>query len=143
MECERLNKLLKLKEVSHFLRYQKLDIVGLLETRIQAQNGNKLFRVMSPNWRWLQNCDYNRKGRIYAGWKLEVVGVIHSIIGEQFVHCSVKCKNSNECFSIPFVYGLNTIGERKNLWVELADLCSSVQGPWLLMGDFNSVYCPN
>lgn len=59
---------------------------------------------------------------------------------EQIICCDFVIKSSNEKICIGFVYGLNTVGEGKSLWTTLLCLSSMIQGHWLIMGDFNTVF---
>lgn len=42
-------------------------------------------------------------------------------------------------FYFTAIYGLQTVGNRRNLWTELKQLGTLQQGSWLLMGDYNVV----
>ncbi|XP_062114236.1 uncharacterized protein LOC133825289 [Humulus lupulus] len=52
---------------------------------------------------------------------------------------SPTIEGQEEAFCVTFVYRLNTIDERKSLWVDLLSLRFPVK-PWLLLGDFNAVF---
>lgn len=43
---------------------------------------------------------------------------------------------------VTFVYGFHTIVSRRPLWDTISDLCPSIMGPWLVMGDFHNVFKP-
>lgn len=45
---------------------------------------------------------------------------------------------SRRKFQFTAVYGLHTIEERTSLWTTLITLDTTI-GPWLIMGDFNSI----
>uniref|UniRef100_A0A803PBD4 F-box domain-containing protein n=1 Tax=Cannabis sativa TaxID=3483 RepID=A0A803PBD4_CANSA len=55
--------------------------------------------------------------------------------------CALPCENP-ECSTlifITFVYGLNTIEERKELWSGMSKLQMPIK-PWLIVGDFITIY---
>lgn len=51
-------------------------------------------------------------------------------------------KNGEE-FDCSFIYAHNSQCEKKILWVDLCQLARSINGPWILMGDFNCVLNTN
>jgi hypothetical protein len=56
------------------------------------------------------------------------------------VHVFISEKARILQFNLTFVYGLHTVAERKGLWQGISNLKNRVYDPWLLLGDFNSVY---
>ncbi|KAK1299942.1 hypothetical protein QJS10_CPB13g01063 [Acorus calamus] len=58
---------------------------------------------------------------------------------KQFVHCEVHLIGSRQRFSLTFIYALNLIAERQELWTDLQQLAQQISGPWLVGGDFNKV----
>lgn len=37
-------------------------------------------------------------------------------------------------------YGLNSLADRKDLWLGIVDISQSMVEPWCIMGDFNAVF---
>lgn len=60
---------------------------------------------------------------------------------EQFLHCRILHRSSNLCFFVSFVYGLHTVTDRQSLWADMTAL-QVVNHPWVILGDFNFVLCP-
>lgn len=81
----------------------------------------------------------NERGRIWLLWKEKMVQVHIVMAGDQLVHCKVKDKSSQFTCDITFVYGKNTIAERRNLWEQIRQIHNNMQEAWLVIGDFNSV----
>ncbi|XP_062086054.1 uncharacterized protein LOC133792153 [Humulus lupulus] len=79
------------------------------------------------------------EGRILIIWRKVFVKV--SVLEEnaQFVHCLVKMAGHKSSFNITFVYGRNTLEERKTLWNGLSQIVCPAT-PWLVLGDFNDIF---
>ncbi|XP_062089551.1 uncharacterized protein LOC133796085 [Humulus lupulus] len=58
----------------------------------------------------------------------------------QFVHCQVRMTGLKVPFYVSFVYGRNTVEERKELWHKIP-ICTA--DSWIVMGDFNAVFKAN
>lgn len=43
----------------------------------------------------------------------------------------------NKEFDCAFIYAFNGANERKGLWEDLIDISKSIQGAWIIAGDFN------
>lgn len=56
-----------------------------------------------------------------------------------YIHLEVLCKLNQGKFALTLVYAPNELTERCLLWEKLVHLKQLVQGPWLIMGDFNNV----
>ncbi|XP_062088346.1 uncharacterized protein LOC133794920 [Humulus lupulus] len=55
------------------------------------------------------------------------------------IHGIGHSKQCKAWFSITIVYGFNEDNKRKQLWEDLKEVSAQVQGPWLLVGDFNDI----
>lgn len=55
----------------------------------------------------------------------------------QCIHCKVTHKASQFWCYVSFIYASNASNEQTELWQDLEQLY--VQGPWLLMGDYNVI----
>ncbi|XP_031285997.1 uncharacterized protein LOC116144687 [Pistacia vera] len=58
----------------------------------------------------------------------------------QAILCKIRILKDNSMLFCSIVYGMNSVGERKELWKELihhANVCQ--REPWVIMGDFNAV----
>jgi hypothetical protein len=45
----------------------KVNIVGLLETRVKPHRATGIQKKFGRDWRWEHNYDHSRKGRIWLG----------------------------------------------------------------------------
>ncbi|XP_074277574.1 uncharacterized protein LOC141601209 [Silene latifolia] len=132
------NKLVKHLEVVNFLQHNKIDILGLLETRVKL---NKSHRILRSKFKKYSNfCNYNmhHNGRIWLLWDTSTTKV--SVLQEhaQVVHCFVQHFASGRSFHLSVVYGSNCPMARQSLWNSLIQQ-SHQTGPWVVMGDFNIV----
>ncbi|XP_074298244.1 uncharacterized protein LOC141629079 [Silene latifolia] len=73
--------------------------------------------------------------------------VPHLVVGNvDFCDYSAQCINmrileigTGKIFFLSMVYGFNDIIARQELWEQLVQFASTVDGPWLACGDFNTV----
>lgn len=92
-----------------------------------------------PRWKWVHNYAHSPKGRVWVGWLEETLEVQIDRMLEQVITVKVSEKANREEMLITFIYGLHSIVDRKELWVEL-EAQDSTQLPWVLVGDFNTVF---
>ncbi|XP_062085834.1 uncharacterized protein LOC133791942 [Humulus lupulus] len=115
----------------------KVGVGTLLETKMK---GNKVKELMVNKF---LNWDYYSspvtEGRILIIWRKIFVKVIVLEEINQYVHCYVKMVGHKNPFSATFVYGLNTMEERKILWQRLPKL-SLLAASWVILGDFNAIF---
>ncbi|XP_062113344.1 uncharacterized protein LOC133824476 [Humulus lupulus] len=79
------------------------------------------------------------EGRILVLWRRSFVNVQVLLVHQQFVHCLVKFSGLQQDLVITFVYGFSLLAERLDMWRGLSSL-SILNLPWLVVGDFNSVF---
>nr|XP_016498778.1 PREDICTED: uncharacterized protein LOC107817461 [Nicotiana tabacum] len=60
----------------------------------------------------------------------------------QVIHGAVKSSNIPVEFYFSAIYGQHTMEDRRSLWLHLRDIANGIQGPWLVMGDFNTILRP-
>ncbi|KAJ8421214.1 hypothetical protein Cgig2_028027 [Carnegiea gigantea] len=63
--------------------------------------------------------------------------VIHKT--EQLIHGRVIQMSTNKKFFITFVYGYNHEAQRRHMWEALVEISHTMDDPWCVLGDFNSV----
>lgn len=57
----------------------------------------------------------------------------------QFIHCGLYNVDGSFINWLTATYALNQLEERKKLWKDIENISTTLQGPWMLMGDFNNV----
>jgi exonuclease III len=136
-----LNHPSKQKEVQSVVRSKKIGLVCLVETKVKEANVGSISSTMLLDCEFCYNYESHYLGRIWVCWSREefAVTVLHK--SDQCITClihSIKDKNS---WHHTFVYGSNNPVERRNLWQNLKSIkLRVVCGPWMLCGDFNSVW---
>ncbi|XP_062093775.1 uncharacterized protein LOC133799797 [Humulus lupulus] len=79
------------------------------------------------------------EGRILIIWRKIFVRLIIIEETNQYVNCFVKMAGQRHAFSATFVYGLNTVEERKRLRQSLPRLTLPAKS-WVILGDFNAIF---
>lgn len=132
------NKPLKQQELKRFLLQNKIDVLGVLESRIKRGNFlkfQKKFRALKV----VSNHSSHYNGRILVMWNTNAVEVTIVEESPQSLNCLIKSYNSGFQCNWTFVYAFNTKEMRRSLWLDLQQKATFVNGPWLLVGDFNVV----
>ncbi|XP_074298283.1 uncharacterized protein LOC141629131 [Silene latifolia] len=135
------NKAIKHSEVSHFLRENKVDMLGLLETRVKE---NRAQKILKRNFRTYKAfCNYNKhhNGRIWILWNPATTKVDILEEHSQVVHCKVLHHATGRNFYCSIVYGSNNADTRKRLWNSM-ECFASYADKWAAMGDFNVIRQP-
>ena len=86
----------------------------------------------------MSNLNWHRGGRIVVVWKSEDMNVDILTSFSQLIHISVHPRNKTQ-FYCTFVYGSSDRKERLDLFHQLHDISKTLIGPWLIIGDFNTV----
>ena len=110
-----------------------MGLVGLLETKVKEKNGEKV-----AGWRWVHNFHLDPKGRIWVAWnpRYYQLKMIHMTM--QFIHYEAVQVSTNTHFFITYVYGLNQLQQRQQLWDELLSYTQTTN-PCCVIGDFNAI----
>ncbi|KAK9733251.1 hypothetical protein RND81_04G054500 [Saponaria officinalis] len=130
------NDPLKLQEVIDFIGSNKVDVFGILETRIKERKATKFSKKFSK-FRVMHNCSVSN-GRIWVVWDPRSVTVTNLDVQNQYIHCQVQHHESGAPFQVTFVYAYNDAHIREELWSSLVRLSGLVQN-WVVLGDFNVV----
>ena len=135
-----LNQPLKQTEISKFIFANDLDVLGILETKVRMQNQDKIKRVLPNHWTLISNTQSNSVDRIWIGWNPNKVNLTILNSTSQVIHVYIESLDQAIQFFASFVYGANSIQDRRTLWTDLRD-CSLPLGdlPWISLGDFNAV----
>ncbi|XP_021836060.2 uncharacterized protein [Spinacia oleracea] len=134
-----LNDPIKVVEIKKFLASNNISVVALLETKVQEKNSCKIQKKIGVGWQWIMNYEHSPRGRIWIGWKHALVSVQLIQKTEFCVHCHVTTKNGLFDALFSAVYGLHSVDTRRPMWREITTFSSTVNCPWLVMGDFNAV----
>ncbi|KAJ8425485.1 hypothetical protein Cgig2_023901 [Carnegiea gigantea] len=125
-------------DVYIFLQLNKVGLLGLFETKVKEHNVDTVASRAFPGWRWVHNFSLNPRGRIWVAWKPSIYHIKLIYMTEQFIHCHAMHMSLKVKFYITFVYGLNQLQQRKQMWSNLSS-SQPIQEPWCIIGDFNSI----
>lgn len=114
-----VNKRYKQKEVKNLLKNKKVDLVGIVETRVKAHKATQISANIASVWGKLHNYNSTENGRIWILWDTRHYYV--SLLKEemQLIQCQVRSLADGEVCLITVVYGYNTASLRLMLWDQL------------------------
>ena len=134
-----INKRYKQKEIKLLLLQNKINMAGLIETRVKEKNRKTVLNGIVPGWKMINNYNVSPNGRIWLIWDDNWYEVKEITSSAQILHCQVNEKSKDYQFIVSVVYGFNTVEQRKSLWQEMKTISQGVTQPWLIAGDFNVV----
>ncbi|XP_019251250.1 PREDICTED: uncharacterized protein LOC109230181 [Nicotiana attenuata] len=138
-----VNKRYKQKEVREYIRSNKINLVGLVETKVKEANAHRIAKLLVPGWGLLTNYNEARNGRIWILWDTNILNIIGLQDDPQMIHCLVRSIRGNINCYLTVVYGFNGIEQRRSLWEKLQHSAITITDAWLVAGDFNAMLYPN
>ena len=133
------NKSLKQNGVLNHVKKNRIDVMGILETKIRKHRMLDILRNKFRGWEMVDNFHHSPNGRILIIWRGDKASVEVVDSSSQVIHCLVTCQSTTKKFYTSFVYGLNKVVDRRPLWQNLINFNSTIDLPWILLGDFNVV----
>ena len=118
-----LNSPLKQHEVVSLMKKNKVDVCGLLETKLRSSKVEALQKFRLKSWKFMTNVVASSTTRIVIFWNPSTVKVDFVDCSAQGVHVVINSLVIS--FHATFVYGLHTIVDRRDLWDSLCMWCSS------------------
>lgn len=135
------NSPLKQSELKTMIAKYKIDVMGVMETRIREENMSEVWGKLNlSNWNLVHNYGMNDQGRIWVLYDTSLICLRVLEVHVQFIHCMIT--KGNHSFYWTCVYGSYNSLARKELWRELTRIGNQLAEPWLIQGDFNAV-CSN
>ena len=134
-----LNTPLKQNGIFKHVKKNKVVVMGILETKIRNHRIMERIKKKFRDWEMADNFQHSPNGRILIIWKGDMVDLEIKDSNAQVMNCLATCKSTSKKFYISFVYALNKVVERRPLWRDLCRFSSSIDLPWILLGDFNVV----
>ncbi|XP_074290837.1 uncharacterized protein LOC141617544 [Silene latifolia] len=116
------NDPLKQKKVLDLLKNHKLDILGVLETRIKKNKANKIITNKFHAYNVICNYSAHVNGIIWLVWRPNTVTITLLIIHTQFIHCAVSHHATCNTFHLTMVYASNNARRVSNTPPCLADI---------------------
>ena len=121
------------------LNGQRVGMVGLVETKVKAQNMGQLYRSLFKGWCFTSNSAYHKGGRLVLSWNPNCFNVMILSCSAQYIHCLIHPVSEAASFHCTLIYVENDAKERKLLWRALEEVAMTMKGPWLAVGDYNCV----
>jgi hypothetical protein len=136
-----LNSFHKQKTVQEWTIKNNLDIFGLLETKIIASNLDTIAPHLAISlWQYTTNITSSSSCRIFIGWNPHKLSLTHITSSSQWLTCEITTTSSPSTIRMTFVYGYNTLADRRTLWNYIAQESSqNTCTPWIVLGDFNAI----
>ncbi|CAM8975881.1 unnamed protein product [Rhodiola kirilowii] len=116
------------------LSTHNFSLCGILEPMTGHDNLSHFARKVGFK-NYLHGGEANSK--IWVLWR-DSVEVTFIKAGNQFISVSVQT-DMNIQYTCTFVYASTSVSVRQNLWHDLLDMSSSITGPWIVAGDFNTI----
>lgn len=79
----------KQEDLRPYLHSLKVEIVGLMETKVKEDKAKKIIHTILPGWNWENNYEFSPKGRIWVTWKRGAYEVINISKSDQYIHYRV------------------------------------------------------
>lgn len=117
-----INNAGKCHEVSSRLNQMKPVIAVLIETRVKIHNAVKVRNKIGHHWQVIDNYEKHNNGRIWVLWNENKINVNLTASSNQYVHCVIHHTNGTFVMWLTAIYGLNTLEQRKQLWILLASI---------------------
>ena len=114
-----LNSPLKQHEVVSLIKKHKMDVCGLLETKLLPFRVASMHKLRLKHWKYFTNAEIAGTARIVVFNNPATVKLDFLASSTQAIHFSVTSLISQLSFKLTFVYGFNTISARRSLWGEL------------------------
>ncbi|XP_062104348.1 uncharacterized protein LOC133815532 [Humulus lupulus] len=132
-----MNKREKQSVILNLLIMNKVGIGALLENKMKKDKVDDMMAKLFLGWDYYSS--NVREGRILVLWQKSFIKVQVLLEQQQFVHCLVKLTGMQMDILVTFVYGLNTMDERLEMW-RGPSFIHVLNKPWLIVGDFNVVF---
>ncbi|XP_074288440.1 uncharacterized protein LOC141613594 [Silene latifolia] len=99
------------QEVRGYLSTNKIEVFGLLETRVKYNNSAAISKRFA-SFSIINNYSHHYNGRIWVFLNPSIVTVISSKVHDQLIHLEMLHHISNKVVNVTFVYGSNDGDDR-------------------------------
>jgi hypothetical protein len=132
-----LNSPFKQHEVVSLMKKNKLDVCGLVETKLASSVVSFMHKLRLRNLRFLSNVTAINTACILVFWNPSTVKVELIDFTAQGFHVTISSMVNHRSLTATFVYGYNTVIARRALWEDLQRWNSN--SPLIILGDSNSL----
>ncbi|KAL1164344.1 hypothetical protein V6Z11_A06G063000 [Gossypium hirsutum] len=118
-------------------REHKLDLVGLLKTRVSGVKADSIIAKLDFDFSHRVEA-VGFSGGIWIGWK-DFISV--NILGNhfQFILLKIYGNSYRQSILVVIVYGSPNGQKQKQLWEAIKYTVLIDETPWLMIGDFNAI----
>ncbi|KAL1554772.1 hypothetical protein AAHA92_15296 [Salvia divinorum] len=134
-----MQQLSKQAVIADFVRKHKIDMIGLLETKLKAKNYSYLMKNRFKEWKNIDNFNKSDKSRMLLLWNPSRVALELINVDVQTIHTKIRCLISNNCFYFTLIYGNHTIPDRRPLSDSLIEYVPHDE-PSLVSGEMMGKY---
>ncbi|KAF7815570.1 reverse transcriptase [Senna tora] len=128
----------KRKALEHYLQnFKRQKTEGFFHKTLGRKAEDDSALKPSPKRICLQSSEEGHKGGTVLAWKNSVKCSVLDI-SPNWIH-TLATDAMGTSFNLTCVYGPPHLAERPRFWDKLSHIASSVQYPWLIIGDFNQV----
>ncbi|XP_074277385.1 uncharacterized protein LOC141601023 [Silene latifolia] len=138
-----MNSVHKQKDIRWFLHNNNTGIFRLLETRVRNSSSNKVHHGLRLQWAMVNNITCHEGDCIWIVWDANNYNVEILSCEAQVINTKVTFYPTGVVWWMSVVYGFNRVAERIPLWLSFQQIHTVVNGPWVVMGDFNNVLAMN
>jgi exonuclease III len=121
----------------NYIDNNRPDIFVIMETRVDPKKLEKTLNLLGFDKMVYENCR-GFAGGILVAWKEDSVTVNLLKNDFQFLHLSVTLEDGLS-WNFTTVYASPKDDLKRELWMKLHSISASIQGSWLVAGDFNDI----
>jgi hypothetical protein len=138
--CRGLARAPTIRTLRALNRLHRPEIIFLSETKVHAQRIRFVLNQIGFPF-WLQIPPIGSKGGLCIAWKygVDIEPIQHD---SNHISCLVYSDPPHSPWLLTCVYAPHTYQMRSDFWEFLSNIGNSFGGPWLLLGDFNSILSP-
>ncbi|KAJ0535737.1 putative RNA-directed DNA polymerase [Helianthus annuus] len=120
-----------------------IHFLGIQESKLGENSNFQLSRLWGRSvFASEQVCSEGRSGGLVSMWNPTVFRHSQVVKNRYYLIVTGTLIATSEVINVTNVYAPNDAVVRRSLWAELAHLKESMQGMWVMLGDFNDVRCP-
>jgi endonuclease/exonuclease/phosphatase family metal-dependent hydrolase len=129
-------------DIKNLIFGNNIQIMCISETKLDTQASLKARNLIAPSWLYDDNFLEANHGRLLTLWNPIFFKLSRLNASDQFIHYLCLHLPSNVSFHLTSVYAHNSLSLRQDFLNFLPSLKSD-STPWLIGGDFNSMYASN
>lgn len=122
------------ERLAKLIRTHKAHIVILQEPFLSSDKLEEYRRYLG-----FDQAVTNKCSKLWCFWNNELDC---DVIDNSRQQITLKIKGDEHTYWITAVYAWNNAVKRRKLWNKLRSMSSRVNGPWTILGDFNTIMAP-